>query len=159
MKQTKERTKWTAVALDPPPWHTMLPWQQPHALSQPSPCQRWSYSLTVGMNSDCRLTHKHTLKYINTSIQTYRKDTWYILHSHRHGTCHTSLDFSDWSRRGVCHSSLFVFASLSLRALTDAPACRVCAHEPWRSTLHTLCTSRTAMLVCEGHKGGIKKKK
>lgn len=36
-----------------------------------------------------------------------------------------------------------------------------CVHTSHGEALHTetLCTFRTAMLVCEGHKGGIRKKK
>lgn len=104
----------------PPSWHTVLPWQQPHALPQPSPCQRWSYSLTAGTNSGCRhltYAYTHTLKYINANTLPSAK-------------AHTlaSLLMFQIEDAGVCHLSLFVSASPSPQALTDAPACRVCAY-------------------------------
>lgn len=171
MKQTKERTKWTAVALDPPPWHTAFPWQQPHALPQPSPCQRRGYSHTAGMSGDCRhlmcphaLAKTHTQTHSNTLTRAHKPKgkthtVWFYSLA---GTKHvTHLLISQIEAAGVCvcvcHSSLFVSGSPSPQALTDAPACRVCAYEQQRT--HTLCTSRTAMSVSGGHKGGIRKKK
>lgn len=134
MKQTKERTKWTAVALDPPPRRTALPWQQPHALPQPSPCQRH-------LMSAC--THRNTLTYIHTSTQTRRKDT------HRHKTCHTSLDFSDWSRRCVCVCVSFISVCLSISPSSNQCRCMqsVCIWATEEHCTHTLHFAHQCQLV------------
>lgn len=120
MKQTKERTKWTAVALDP--------------LLLGILCYHGS-SLTR-----CR-SHLHANGGAIASLRgrTVAAGTWRT-HTHTHSNIltrihsqaqrHTlaSLLMFQIEDAGVCHLSLFVSASPSPQALTDAPACRVCAY-------------------------------
>ncbi len=161
------------MALNPPPWHTALPWQQPHALPQPSPCQRWSYSLTAGMNGDCRhlmsactCTNTHS----NTLTQAHKPTgkthgEFYTLTGTKHVTHFliSQIEAAVCVCVCVCVCVSFISVCLCLSISPSSNWCpcmqSVCIWAMEKHCTHTLCTSRTAVLVCEGHKGGIRKKK